>query len=110
MNSSAWRVGRPARPPQAGDRGPHRPGRRRPHHDRRAELPAAAVINTATGRVFVKGLPSGHRKVITQDREAALAPLVTVISPSLLWHFDEAGWNVICYQYAPGRHAGYRPG
>ena len=33
--------------------------------------PLAAIINTAEGRVFAKGLPSGHRRVITQDREAA---------------------------------------
>lgn len=39
-----------------------------------------------------------------------MAPLVTAISPALLWHFDEAGWNVLGYQYAPGRHADYRPG
>jgi hypothetical protein len=72
--------------------------------------PLAAVIGTAAGRVFVKGLQSEHRRVITQDREAAVAPLVTGISPALLWHFDEAGWNVLGYQDAPGRHADYRPG
>jgi hypothetical protein len=72
--------------------------------------PLAAVVDTAAGRVFVKGLPSEHRRVITQDREAAVAPLVTAISPALLWRFDEAGWNVLGYQYAPGRHANYRPG
>jgi hypothetical protein len=72
--------------------------------------PLAAVIDTAEGRVFVKGLPSGHRKVMTQDREAAVAPLVTAISPAMLWHFDDAGWNVLGYQYAPGRHADYSPG
>jgi hypothetical protein len=72
--------------------------------------PLAAVVDTPAGRVFVKGLPSEHRKVITQDREAAVAPLVAAVSPALLWHFDEAGWNVLGYQYAPGRHANYRPG
>ena len=70
---------------------------------------AADHRHRATG-VFVKGLPSGHRKVITQDREAAVAPLVTAISPAMLWHFDDAGWNVLGYQYAPGSHADYRPG
>ena len=30
--------------------------------------------------------------------------------PGLLWHFDEAGWNVLGYEYAPGRHAEYSPG
>jgi hypothetical protein len=60
--------------------------------------------------VFVKGLPSAHHRVITQAREAAVAPLVRDISPALLWHFDEAGWNVLGYEYAPGRHADYSPG
>ena len=32
------------------------------------------------------------------------------ISPALLWHFDEAGWNVLGYEYADGRHADYSPG
>jgi hypothetical protein len=32
--------------------------------------PLAAIIDTAEGRVFAKGLPSGHRRVITQAREA----------------------------------------
>jgi hypothetical protein len=72
--------------------------------------PLAAIIDARNGKVFAKGLPSAHRRVITQAREAAVAPLVKEISPALLWHFDEAGWNVLGYQYAPGRHAGYSPG
>jgi hypothetical protein len=72
--------------------------------------PLAAIIDTADGKVFAKGLPSGHRRVVTQAREAAVAPLVRDISPALLWHFDEAGWNVLGYEYAPGRHADYTPG
>ena len=72
--------------------------------------PLAAIIDTSEGKVFAKGLPSGHRRVITQAREAAVAPLVGEISPALLWHFDEAGWNVLGYEYADGRHADYSPG
>ena len=72
--------------------------------------PLAAILDTADSRVFAKGLPSGHRRVITQAREAAVAPLVRDISPALLWQFDEAGWNVLGYEYAPGRHADYSPG
>ena len=48
--------------------------------------------------------------MITQAREAAVAPLVKDVSPALLWHSDEARWNVLGYQYAPGRHADYSPG
>jgi hypothetical protein len=72
--------------------------------------PLAAIINTRDGRMFAKGLPSDHHGVITQAREVAVAPLVSDISPALLWHFDEAGWNVLCYEYADGRHADYTPG
>ena len=72
--------------------------------------PLAAIIETADGKVFAKGLPAGHRRVITQAREAAVAPLVKEVSPALLWHFDETGWNVLGYEYAPGRHAAYAPG
>jgi len=72
--------------------------------------PLAATIDAESGTVFVKGMPSGHRQVVTQAREAAVAPLVKSISPALLWHFDEAGWNVLGYEHAPGRHADYTPG
>ncbi|MCW2934322.1 MAG: hypothetical protein JWM19_5284, partial [Actinomycetia bacterium] len=72
--------------------------------------PLAAVIETPDGRMFVKGLPSDHRLVITQAREAAAAPLVNGISPALLWHFDEAGWNVLGFEHIPGRAADYSPG
>lgn len=72
--------------------------------------PLAAIIDARDGKVFAKGLPSTHRRVITQAREAAVAPLVRDISPALLWHFNEAGWNVLGYEYAPGRHADYSPG
>jgi hypothetical protein len=72
--------------------------------------PLAAIIDARDGNVFVKGLPSAHRRVITQAREAAVSPLVRDLSPALLWHFDEAGWNVLGYEYAPGRHADYSPG
>lgn len=72
--------------------------------------PLAAIIDARDGKVFAKGLPSAHRRVITQAREAAIAPLVRDISPALLWHFDEAGWNVLGYEYAHGRHADYTPG
>jgi hypothetical protein len=72
--------------------------------------PLAAVIETRDGKVFAKGLPSDHRLVITQAREAAAAPLVKGISPELLWQFDEAGWNVLVFEHIEGRAADYRPG
>jgi hypothetical protein len=35
---------------------------------------------------------------------------VSRISPALLWHFDEAGWNVLGFEHIPGRAADYSPG
>lgn len=72
--------------------------------------PLAAVLETRDGKVFVKGLPSGHRLVITQAREAAAAPLAKGISPALLFSFDEAGWNVNVFEHIDGRKAQYAPG
>jgi hypothetical protein len=73
--------------------------------------PLAAIVATATGMTFVKGIPSDHRRVVTQEREAAVAPLlVRGISPALRWSFDEEGWNVLGYDYVVGRHADYSPG
>jgi hypothetical protein len=73
--------------------------------------PLAAIITTEYGTVFVKGMPVTARRVITQTREAAVAPLVKDISPALLWHLEDAGgWNILGYEYVEGRHADYRPG
>ncbi|SDX99483.1 hypothetical protein SAMN05216215_101884 [Saccharopolyspora shandongensis] len=72
--------------------------------------PLAAALETRDGRLFVKGLPSDHRMVITQAREAAAAPLVKGISPALLWQFDEGGWNVLGFEHIDGRSAHYGPG
>jgi hypothetical protein len=72
--------------------------------------PLAAIVTTADGTVFAKGMPSAHRRVAAQEREAMVAPLVTEISPALLWQFEEAGWNVLGYEHVPGRHADYSPG
>ena len=38
--------------------------------------PLAAIIDTVGGKVFAKGMPSGHPRVIAQAREAAIAPFV----------------------------------
>lgn len=72
--------------------------------------PLAAVIETRDGKAFVKGMPSGHRLIVTQAREAAAAPLVKGISPELLFSFDEGGWNVNIFEHIDGRAADYSPG
>lgn len=56
---------------------------------------------------------SGHHvSAVRQEqaREAAAAKLAKRISPELLWHFDEAGWNVLGFEHIQGRAADYSPG
>jgi hypothetical protein len=72
--------------------------------------PVSAAVTTATGKTFVKGLPAGDRRTASQYREAAVAPLVTGISPKLLWQFEDAGWHILGYEHIDGRHADYSPG
>jgi hypothetical protein len=72
--------------------------------------PLAAIVDTRDGKVFVKGLPADHPRVITQKHEAAVASVVSRISPALLWHFDEAAWNVLGFAHISGRAADYSPG
>lgn len=70
----------------------------------------AATLDTATGRVFVKGIPHQHPQVRTQRREAAINPHVAGVAPQLLWTVDTAGWSLLGYEHVPGRHADYAPG
>jgi hypothetical protein len=71
----------------------------------------AAVLDTAAGQVFAKGIRTDHGGVVTQGREALINPFVQPVAPTLLWHMpDIAGWNVLGFEYVEGRHADYRPG
>ncbi|MHB1509136.1 MAG: aminoglycoside phosphotransferase [Acidimicrobiales bacterium] len=70
----------------------------------------AAVLQTKSGRIFVKGLEFDDPGIVTQERETAVAPYVQCVSPRLLWHVRAHGWDVIGFQYTEGRHANYAPG
>jgi hypothetical protein len=70
----------------------------------------AAVLHTATDKVFIKGLRSNHPRVWTQQMEAMINPYVVQVSPRLLWHIDTDGWNVLAFEHIDGRHADYSPG
>ena len=76
---------------------------------RAAQGEVGALAVRANGEVA----RAGGAPVMDERRahgEAAAAPLVTHISPALLWHFDEAGWNVLGFEHIPGRAADYSPG
>jgi hypothetical protein len=70
----------------------------------------AAVIHTSRASVFIKGLPTDHRRIVTQHREAALAAHVTGIGPALHWQIEAGGWNILGFKYLIGHHADLSPG
>jgi hypothetical protein len=70
----------------------------------------AAILDTRQGRVFVKGLRTDHRGVVTQQREAAINPHVRAVSPELLWRIEIDGWDLLCFEHVDGRGADYTPG
>jgi hypothetical protein len=70
----------------------------------------AAVLDTASGKVFIKGLRSDHPRVWTQQREALVNPYVRHVGPRLLWQVEADGWNVLGFEHVSGRHADYSPG
>lgn len=70
----------------------------------------ATILETQQGRVFLKGLRTEQRGVVTQQREAAINPYVRAVSPELLWRIEIAGWGLLCFEYVDGRGADYTPG
>ncbi|MBB5917289.1 hypothetical protein BJY24_006201 [Nocardia transvalensis] len=68
----------------------------------------ATVIETAEGRIFVKGMRIDDPEVWTQHREAVLGPHVVPIGPRLRWQIAAAGWDLLGFEYVPGRFADYR--
>ncbi len=69
----------------------------------------AAILDTTAGRVFIKGLPSDHPRVATQQREAAINVHVAPIAPHLLWQLDTGGWSILGFEHLDGRHADLTP-
>jgi hypothetical protein len=63
------------------------------------------ILHTASGSVFVKGCGpyDGESRAWRLDLGAKLTPHVRKISPALLWRVTEAGWDVLGFEYLPGR-------
>ncbi|MEU0282631.1 aminoglycoside phosphotransferase [Streptomyces sp. NPDC006195] len=70
----------------------------------------ASVLETESGRVFMKGIPADHPQVGAQRREAAIAPHLPASCPRLYWHLELDGWSLLGYEVVGGRHADYAPG
>ncbi|WP_439662841.1 phosphotransferase family protein [Lentzea sp. HUAS TT2] len=71
----------------------------------------AAVLETSSGQVFVKGIRTDHSGVVAQQREATINPYVQPLAPALLWRLDDAeGWDVLAFEFVEGHHPNYSPG
>jgi hypothetical protein len=70
----------------------------------------AAIVETPSGRYFVKALPAGHRWVWTQKREAEIAPHLGGLAPILVGHEVSDGWDVLIFEALAGAAAGYERG
>lgn len=70
----------------------------------------AASLHTPTGKVFVKGLRSGHPRAWTQQMEAMINPWVLPVTPRLLWQVQADGWDILGFEHIEGRHADYASG
>ncbi|MER7764024.1 aminoglycoside phosphotransferase [Streptomyces sp. NPDC097619] len=58
----------------------------------------AALLETDTGPVFVKGLPDGHRGARKLDVERRLGPHLPDFAPRLLWSITEDGWTLLGFE------------
>ncbi|MDI3385456.1 aminoglycoside phosphotransferase [Streptomyces sp. B-S-A8] len=67
----------------------------------------SARLTTGHGIVFLKGLPADHPRIDTLHREVAINAHVTHVSPSLVWHVQVAGWEVLAFEAIDGPHADF---
>lgn len=66
----------------------------------------AAVLSTASGRVFVKGAPVGDARARAgQAMEAVVNRAVGAAGPRLLWQVVAGGWDLLGFECVEGRHA-----
>lgn len=71
----------------------------------------AAVLESAGGRVFIKGVPVDDAwGRAGQAREAEVNAAVTAVSPRLLWRVEAGGWDLVAFEAVEARHADLSPG
>jgi Ser/Thr protein kinase RdoA (MazF antagonist) len=71
----------------------------------------AAILETDSGRVFLKGLPQNHSGLAGQQREASVNPHLHDAGPRLLWHEAVEGWDLLAFEVVEdAHHVEYGPG
>lgn len=77
-------------------------------HGMVADLTCA--LDTATGRIFCKGVRADSRAAWFHDSEAEAAwCLPPGIAPPLLWEVRAAGWLLLGFEWVAGRHPDLSP-
>ena len=69
-----------------------------------------AILHTGSDEVFCKATHEMHRLAWLHRREAELNPHLPAFVPRLRWHVEAAGWILLGFDRAPGRHLDVTPG
>jgi hypothetical protein len=80
------------------------------HAERGYSSDVTAVAECAAGPLFIKAVRETSRQASSMAREADINPYVRSVSPALRWRLSEAGWIILAFDAAPGRHADFAPG
>jgi len=70
----------------------------------------SVIIRTDTDTLFVKGRKTSHPQAWTQERERSINPSLGHIAPRLQWFASDGEWELLGFEYIPGKHADYSPG
>lgn len=70
-----------------------------------------AIMHTGGGETYCcKGVRDDNPRAWMQRREARLNPHMPAFAPRLRWQVEAAGWSLLGFDRAPGRHIDVTPG
>jgi hypothetical protein len=69
----------------------------------------AAILHTATGDLFCKGITAANPRAWMHRREALVNSHVQDFAPRLRWQVDQDGWVLLGFDRAHGRHLNGAP-
>ncbi|WP_158277918.1 hypothetical protein [Pseudosporangium ferrugineum] len=69
-----------------------------------------AVLHTATGAHFCKGIRSSNPLAWMHRNEARLNPYLPGVAPRLRWVVERGGWLLLGFERVAGRHPDLAPG
>jgi hypothetical protein len=80
------------------------------HSEFSATLRVSGGDTVPAGHVFVKGITTDSPGMRAHRHEANVNPALPDLAPRLLWTVDHAGWLLLGFEHAAGRHADLSPG